>query len=90
MTWNSQEARKVAKLPERVSPRDCNKVGSLTFLNSYMRPSLLRVPSGKNSTLAPFFSSSPHCFRHSSWLRRSTRLIITWPGANSRGGVAEV
>ena len=25
-------------------------------------------------------SSSPHCFRHSSWLRRSTRLIITWPG----------
>lgn len=51
------------------------------FLKACMRPSLVRVPSGKKSTEAPCFSSSPHCFRHSSWLRRSTRLIITWPAA---------
>ncbi len=52
-----------------------------TFLKSAMRPSLLRVPSGKKSTEAPFASSARQSPRHLSWLRLSMRFSITCPAA---------
>ena len=44
-----------------------------------MRPSLLRVPSGKNSTDAPFASRSRQSPRHLSWLRLSILFSLICP-----------
>jgi hypothetical protein len=46
------------------------------FLNPPSTLSLLRVPSGKNNTLAPAPNISMHVCRHLSWLRRSTRFNL--------------
>ena len=51
----------------------------LAFLNAAILPSVVRVPSGKKSTLQPRPSSLPHSFRQFSWLRLSILFNLTCP-----------
>ena len=58
----------------------------LTFLNSWMRMSVLRVPSGKNSTEAPCCRRSLQVERHLIWLRLSTLFKRTCPARCATSG----
>ena len=60
----------------------------LTFLNSWMRMSVLRVPSGKNSTEAPCCRRSLQVERHLIWLRLSTLFKRTCPARCATSGQA--
>ena len=64
--------------------RDSDKMSAwLAFLKSAIFLSLLRVPSGKNSTEAPLDSRSLHSLRHFSWLRLSMRFSLTCPATDA-------